>query len=106
EVRGAEAVAERPDGTRVAFMPFPTLLRDASGEVTGAVNMLVDITERKAAEERQKLLANEVNHRANNLLSVVQAMLRITDGHNIAEFKDALDGRIKALAHAHGLLAK
>jgi signal transduction histidine kinase len=49
-VRGAEAVAERPDGTRVTFIPFPTPLRDASGRLTGAVNVLVDITERKRAQ--------------------------------------------------------
>ncbi|MGH6680089.1 MAG: PAS domain S-box protein, partial [Bradyrhizobium sp.] len=49
-VRGEEAVAERPDGTRVPFIPYPTPLRDASGTLVGAVNMLVDITERKRAE--------------------------------------------------------
>jgi PAS domain S-box-containing protein len=50
-VRGAEAIAERPDGTRVPFIPYPTPLRDESGTLVGAVNMLVDITEHKAAEE-------------------------------------------------------
>jgi PAS domain S-box-containing protein len=49
-VRGAEAVAERPDGTRVPFIPFPTPLRDSSGRVNGAINMLVDISERRQAE--------------------------------------------------------
>jgi hypothetical protein len=49
-LRGAEAIAERPDGTRIPFIPFPTPLRDPhSGALIGAVNMLVDITERKAA---------------------------------------------------------
>src|SRR5580692_609506 len=41
--RGMEAVAERPDGTRVSFIPYPTPLFDAEGELIGAVNMLVDI---------------------------------------------------------------
>jgi PAS domain S-box-containing protein len=49
-VRGAEAVAERSDGTRVPFLPYPTPLRDGGGQVVGAVNMLVDITDRKAFE--------------------------------------------------------
>jgi PAS domain S-box-containing protein len=49
-LRGREAVIERPDGSRVNFIPFPTPLRDASGELTGGVNMLVDITDRKAGE--------------------------------------------------------
>jgi PAS domain S-box-containing protein len=50
-IRGLEAVAERPDGTRVPFIPYPTPVFDASGALAGAVNMLVDITERKRAEE-------------------------------------------------------
>lgn len=45
EVRGARAVAERPDGQRVRFMPFPTPLRDEHGELVGAVNLLVDLSD-------------------------------------------------------------
>ena len=50
-VRNVEAIALRPDGTRVPFMPFPTPLQDAEGRLIGAVNMLVDLSERKRAEE-------------------------------------------------------
>lgn len=49
-VRGVEAVAERPDGTRVPFIAYPSPLRDAAGRVTGAINMLVDATDRRKAE--------------------------------------------------------
>ncbi len=49
-VRGAEAIAERPDGTRIWFTPYPMPLFDDTGVLIGGVNMLVDITERKAAE--------------------------------------------------------
>jgi len=56
-IRGLEAVAERPDGTRVPFLPFPTPIFNASGVFVGAVNMLVDITERKRAEEATQRLA-------------------------------------------------
>ena len=55
-VRGVEAIAERPDGTRVPFEPYPTPLFDASGTLIGAVNMLIDITDRKRAEEVKKRL--------------------------------------------------
>jgi PAS domain S-box-containing protein len=51
-IRGIEAVAERPDGTRVPFIPYPTPVFDASGNLTGAINMLVDITERKVSEQK------------------------------------------------------
>jgi len=50
-IRGIGAIAERPDGTRVHFMPYPTPLHDSSGALVGAVSMLVDITARKNAEE-------------------------------------------------------
>jgi PAS domain S-box-containing protein len=56
-VKGQEIVVERPDGTRVCVLPYPEPLRDASGEIVGAVNMLVDITDRKQAEEARSRLA-------------------------------------------------
>ena len=49
-ISGAEAVAERPDGTRVPFFAYPTPLWNDTGTLTGAVNTLIDITERKEAE--------------------------------------------------------
>ncbi|MGP0091760.1 MAG: PAS domain S-box protein [Xanthobacteraceae bacterium] len=56
-ISGAEAVAERPDGVRVPFLAYPTPLYDGSGALVGAVNTLVDITERKRAELASRRLA-------------------------------------------------
>jgi PAS domain S-box-containing protein len=56
-IRGAEAILERPDGTRVPFMPYPTPLRDDSGRLIGAVNLLLDLTERQRAEGESERLA-------------------------------------------------
>jgi PAS domain S-box-containing protein len=57
-IRDMAAVAERSDGTRIPFIPHPTPLFDESGKLTGAVNMLVDISEHKQAErDRQQLAA-------------------------------------------------
>lgn len=61
-VRGVEAVAERPDGTRAWFIPHPTPLRNATGELIGAVNVLVDITALKTAE--RSLHENDAHLRA------------------------------------------
>src|ERR671931_1890485 len=69
EVRGATAIAERPDGTRVHFMPYPTLIRDGSGKIVGAVNMLVDVTEQKRAEEVQWRLAAIVDSSDDAIIS-------------------------------------
>ena len=49
--RGAECIGERPDGSRFWFTPYPTPLRNEEGEIVGGINMIVDITERKTAEE-------------------------------------------------------
>jgi PAS domain S-box-containing protein len=107
-VRGMEAVAERPDGTRVPFIPYPTPLHDEAGRVVGAVNMLVDITERKRAEENQALLVRELHHRVKNTLATVQAIMGSTarSAQTIEEFKDAMIGRIGSLARTHLLLSE
>jgi len=47
---GSECIAERPDGTRFWFTPYPAALRDSEGRIVGGVNVLVDITDRKNAE--------------------------------------------------------
>ena len=54
KVRGVQAIAERPDGTRVTFLPYPTPLYDEAGDLTGAINLLVDVTSERQAEELQK----------------------------------------------------
>jgi PAS domain S-box-containing protein len=65
-VRGVEAVAERPDGSRIHFEPYPTPLFDEAGNFAGAVNLLLDVTEQKrpdflaAQAERCRRLALEV----------------------------------------------
>jgi PAS domain S-box-containing protein len=104
-VRNMEAIAERPDGSRICFMPYPTPLRDAAGRLIGAVNMLVDITMRKQAEERMMRLAWEVDHRANNLLAVIQAILHLTKADTAEEFQAAFQGRLSALANVHRLFS-
>jgi PAS domain S-box-containing protein len=66
----------------------------------------IDITERKAAEERQALLMRELDHRAKNALAVVQATVRLTRADDPHALRAAIIGRIDALARAHTLLAQ
>ena len=68
-VRGVEAIAERPDGSRVHFMPYPTPIKDERGQVIGGINVLVDITERKRAEEARFRLAAIVESSADAIIS-------------------------------------
>ncbi len=107
QLRGLEAMAERPDGEQVPFLAYPTPLYDESGRLTGGVNMLVDISERKRAEEQQSLLIRELHHRVKNTLATVQAIMGSTarTADTIEDFKAALIGRIGSLAQTHLLLA-
>ncbi len=78
---------------------------DDEGRLVRVSGVTVDITDRKRSEERQKLLAEEVDHRARNVVAVVQSILRITRADTIKEYISAVDGRIGALSTAHKLLA-
>lgn len=73
--RGYEAIAERPDGSRVRFLAAPTPLFDEAGSMTGAVNMLVDVTERHRNEEAAQVLAAIVESSEDAILS------KDLDGH-------------------------
>jgi len=107
-VRGAEAVAERPDGTRVPFIPFPTPLRDSSGRITGAINMLVDISERRQAESQQRLLLDELNHRTKNNMQMLQSLLfaaaRTAHSEEARKVLNEASARIAAMAAAQRVL--
>src|SRR5207237_1013122 len=63
-IRGQEIVVERPAGTRAWVLAYPEPMRDGSGEIVGAVNMLVDITERKQAEEALRRSTAEIRRLA------------------------------------------
>jgi len=78
---------------------------DAAGHVVRVSGVTVDITDRKIAEERQALLAREVDHRAKNALALVQSIVRLTRASDIATYTTAVEGRIRALSRAHTILS-
>jgi len=68
-IRGSEAIAERPDGSQVHFVPYPTPIHDRAGALVGAVNMLVDVAEARhvrhlrSQAERCRRLARSIDDR-------------------------------------------
>jgi PAS domain S-box-containing protein len=107
-VRNVEAVAERPDGTRIPVIPHPTPLFDSSGTLTGAVNVLVDISGRKQAETQQRILLNELNHRVKNNMQMLYSLLlgaqrETTNAEARAVLADASQ-RVAAMAAAQQVL--
>lgn len=107
-IRGMEAIAERPDGTRIHFIPYPTPLFDASGNLIGAVNMLVDITERRQAQARQEMLTRELHHRTKNLFAVVQSVVArsFAGKGSVKDAETAVKNRLRSLAETHALLVE
>jgi PAS domain S-box-containing protein len=107
-IRNVEALAERPDGTRVPFIPYPTPLRDAKGNVVGAINILVDVSQRKEAEAQQRVLLYELNHRVKNNMQMLQSLLaasaRRTPSTEAREVLQEASGRIAAMAAAQRVL--
>jgi two-component sensor histidine kinase len=79
---------------------------DAGGRAIRFIGVVRDITVRKAAEERLRLLAREVDHRAKNALAVMQSVVQLTPAQDAAAFKRAIEGRVSALARAQTLLAE
>ena len=104
-VTGVQAIARRPDGSMIRFDHFSTPIFAEQGDCIGTVNMLVDVTEQSRAQERLELLAREIDHRSNNLLTLVQSLIRLTKADTLAEYQEVLQGRIMALARANSLIS-
>ena len=98
----------RRDGRVVWIGVRSSTVRDATGHFLYGVRVIQDITERKEAEERQKLLIDELNHRVKNTLATVQSLAtqtaRGTDSPQA--FRAAFEGRLIALSHAHDQLTR
>ena len=100
-----DTVRVRKDGSLIDISLTVSPIRDEEGKVIGASKIARDVTERKRQEKFITLLSHEVDHRAKNLLAVVQAAVTLTTGNSAEQVKAAISGRIHALANAHNLLA-
>ena len=95
----------RPNGEVRWCYGAGIITRDADGKPVRMNGVTVDITDRKRAEERQVLLAREVDHRAKNTLAVVLSVLRLTRAPTTKDFIATVEGRVHALAATHNLLS-
>lgn len=101
-----EARILRPNGEVRWCICAAAVTRDGDNAVTRVSGVTIDITDRKEAEDRQLLLAREVDHRARNALAVVHAIVRLTTATTAQDYMDAVEGRIRALAQTHALLSQ
>ena len=102
----AEYRIRRTDGEIRWLLVRAELIPEPDGQARGAIGVVMDITGRKDDEERLKLLAGEVDHRANNLLTVVQGTVQLSQAETTEALKAVLIGRIAALGRAHQLLSE
>lgn len=105
ETQDLEEVFTGADGTSRIYQTLKSPLRDRSGEVIGIVGVATDVSAAREAEQRERLLSRELDHRAKNLLAVVQSVVSLTRAGTLAEFKAAVEGRIQSLGRAHSMLA-
>src|SRR6185312_14825418 len=101
----AEFRIMRPDGEERWCVGTAAATLDKGGRIVRLSGVTVDITERKRAEERQSLLAREVDHRAKNALALAQSIVRLTRASEVKDYVQAVEGRISALARVHTILS-
>lgn len=101
----AEFRIVRPNGEVRWCAGTAAVTVDPAGRVVRVSGVTIDITERKHAEERQNLLAREVDHRAKNALALAQSIVRLTRGDNVKAYVQSVEGRINALARVHTVLS-
>ena len=102
-----ETVRKRSDGSLVDVSVSVSPLRNAAGEVIGASKIARDITARKRAEEQQRALHAELDHRVKNVLATVSAIVAHTKdaSSSMDDFVAAVDRRIRSMASTHQLLS-
>lgn len=103
-----EAVNYRKDGRTYVVEWLITPLRDGDDRIARWVSTQRDITDRRAAEDRQALMVRELHHRVKNTLATVQAILNasLRSVGGLAEFRQAFTNRIASLARTHALITE
>jgi PAS domain S-box-containing protein len=101
-----ETVRQRKHGSLIVVSLTVSPVRDGEGKIVGASKIARDITEQKRSQEQIAILAREAEHRSKNLLANVQATVKLSQSETAEGLKDAIEGRIRALANVHSLFVE
>jgi PAS domain S-box-containing protein len=101
-----ETIRQRKHGSLIVVSLTVSPVKNAEGKIVGASKIARDITEQKRNQERMATLAREAEHRSKNLLATVQATVNLSQSDTSDGLKNAIEGRIQALANVHSLFAQ
>jgi PAS domain S-box-containing protein len=100
-----DTIRRRKDGSLIEISLTVSPIRNSTGEIVGASKIARDITERRRAEEQQKLLLREMDHRVKNLFALASSVVTLSarNTSKADELAAAVRARLSALARAHSL---
>jgi PAS domain S-box-containing protein len=101
-----ETIRQRKHGSLIEISITVSPIRNAQGKIIGASKIARDITERKRREAQIATLAREADHRAKNLMALVQAVVQLSQADTPERLKRAIEGRLQALAGVVALFAE
>ena len=101
-----ETVRQRKHGSLIVVSLTVSPVKNAEGKIVGASKIARDITEQKRSQEQIATLAREAEHRSKNLLAIVQATVNLSQSATPDGLKQAIEGRIQALANVHSLFVE
>ena len=101
-----ETVRQRKHGSLIVVSLTVSPVKNAEGKIVGASKSARDITEQKRAQEQIATLAREAEHRSKNLLATVHATVSLSQSDTPEGLKQAIEGRILALANVHSLFVE
>ena len=101
-----ETVRQRRHGSLINVSLTVSPVKNAEGKIIGASKIARDITEQKRSQERIATLAREAEHRSKNVLASVQAAVNLSQAETPEGLKQAIEGRIRALANVHSLFVE
>ena len=101
-----ETIRQRKHGSLITVSLTISPVKNAEGKIVGASKIARDITEQKRSQEKIVMLAREAEHRSKNLLSSVQALVNFSNSDTPEGLKEAIVGRIQALAQVHSLFVE
>jgi PAS domain S-box-containing protein len=101
-----ETIRQRKHGSLIVVSVTVSPVKNAEGKIVGASKIARDITEQQRAQEQIATLAREAEHRSKNLLATVQATVSLSQSDTPEGLKQAIEGRILALAKVHSLFVE